>query len=81
MEVVADAPGWLLLLDSWYPGWRVEVDGAPARLRRADYDFRAVAVRGGRSTVRFYYAPLSFRLGLALAALAAAALVFAWRRR
>jgi uncharacterized membrane protein YfhO len=81
VEVQADAPGWLILLDSWYPGWRAEIDGFPARLRRADYDFRAVGVRGGRSTVRFYYAPLSFRLGLALAALASLALAAAWRRR
>jgi uncharacterized membrane protein YfhO len=81
IDVLADAPGWLILLDSWYPGWRVEVDGIPARLRRADYDFRAVGVRGGRSTVRFFYSPLSFRLGLALAALAALALAAAWRRR
>jgi hypothetical protein len=80
VDVRADAPGWLILLDSWYPGWRVEIDGVPARLRRADYDFRAVGVRGGRSTVRFFYAPFSFRLGLALAALAAAALAAAWRR-
>jgi uncharacterized membrane protein YfhO len=81
VEVRADAPGWLILLDSWYPGWRVEIDGIPARLRRADYDFRAVAVRGGRSTVRFDYVPLSFRLGLALAALSLLALAAAWRRR
>jgi hypothetical protein len=81
VEVTADAPGWLILLDSWYPGWRVEVDGIPERLRRADYDFRAVAVRGGVSTVRFYFAPFSFRLGLALAALAALGLAAAWRRR
>jgi hypothetical protein len=80
VEVQADAPGWLILLDSWYPGWRVEIDGIPARLRRADYNFRAVGLRGGRSTVRFYYAPLSFRLGLVLAAFAALALAAAWRR-
>jgi hypothetical protein len=80
VEVRADAPGWLLLLDNWYPGWRVDVDGVPARLRRADYAFRAVAVRGGSSTVRFTYAPRSFRLGLALAVFAACALAAAWRR-
>ncbi|MFI5348461.1 MAG: hypothetical protein ACHQ2Z_02865 [Elusimicrobiota bacterium] len=81
IDVLADSPGWLILLDSWYPGWRVEIDGVPARLRRADYDFRAVGVRGGHSTVRFYYAPFSFRLGLMLAALAALALAASWRRR
>ncbi|MFI5363415.1 MAG: hypothetical protein ACHQ49_15720 [Elusimicrobiota bacterium] len=81
VEVRADAPGWLVLLDSWYPGWRVEIDGIPARLRRGDYDFRAVAVRGGTSTVRFSYAPAAFRAGLALAALAALCLAAVSRRR
>jgi hypothetical protein len=80
VETDASGPGWLLLLDNWYPGWRVDVNGAPAALRRADYTFRAVEVPGGKSVVRFRYAPASFRLGLLLAALAAFALAAAWRR-
>ncbi len=80
VETDASGPGWLLLLDNWYPGWRVEVDGARRTLRRADYSFRAVEVPGGKSVVRFIYAPFSFRLGLLLAALSALALAAAWRR-
>jgi hypothetical protein len=40
-----------------------------------------VQVPGGTSTVRFYYAPGSFRLGLLLAALSALALGAAWVQR
>jgi hypothetical protein len=80
VDVRADGPGWLVLLDSWYPGWRVYVNGKLAALRRADYAFRAVAVPGGESTVRFVFVPFSFWIGAALAALAALGLAVAWRK-
>jgi len=80
VEVNSDGPGWLVLLDSWFPGWRVEVDGELAPLRRADYSFRAVEVPAGRSTVRFTYAPFSFAAGLLLAGLSTLGLAAAWRR-
>ncbi|MDE2490980.1 MAG: hypothetical protein KGM24_09030, partial [Elusimicrobia bacterium] len=76
VEVSADGPGWLVLLDSWYPGWRVSVDGRLASLRRADYAFRAVAVPGGVSKVRFTFSPWPLWIGLFLAALSAAGLAF-----
>jgi hypothetical protein len=71
LAVDSDGPGWLLLLDGWYPGWEASIDGQPARVRRADYAFRAVEVPGGKSQVRFDYRPFPLRLGLALALLAA----------
>ena len=77
VETVADGPGWLVLLDNWYPGWEATVDGAPARVRRADYAFRAVEVPAGRSVTRFDYRPGSLGLGLMLALFAAPALLAA----
>lgn len=78
VETVADGPGWLVLLDGWFPGWEATLDGKPARLRRADYAFRAVAVPAGRSVARFDYRPSSVGLGLMLALLSALALASAW---
>ncbi|MBI3176469.1 MAG: YfhO family protein, partial [Chloroflexi bacterium] len=63
--------GYFLLSDTFYPGWRVRVDGQPRPLFRADYTFRAVAVPAGTHTVEFEYAPLSFAAGLTIGALAA----------
>jgi hypothetical protein len=77
VAVESDGPGWLLLLDNWFPGWEATVNGRPARLRRADYTFRAVEVSGGKSVVRFDYRPSSVGLGLMLALLAALALAAA----
>ncbi|HEX4384262.1 MAG TPA: hypothetical protein VH083_14980 [Myxococcales bacterium] len=82
LEVDSDGPGYLLLLDTWYPGWHVEVDGQPAEVRRADYAFRAVYIpKAGHSKVRFDYRPWSRALGLWLLLLSASAFPFLVRAR
>jgi hypothetical protein len=58
---------WLLLTDSFYPGWEAEVDGNPAALYRANLIFRAVALAPGQHEVRFVYRPWTFRYGRMLA--------------
>ena len=70
VEVDSSGPGFLLLLDNWYPGWQAEVNGIEAKVRRADYTFRAVAIPGGHGKVRFRYRPASLTAGLWLAFLA-----------
>lgn len=67
-ELAAD--GYLVLLDSFYPGWSATVDGQPARIYPANYIGRAVFVPAGRHLVRFEYRSGAFQLGLGLAALA-----------
>jgi hypothetical protein len=71
-------PGYLLLLDTYFPGWSATVNGEPAPIHRADYNFRAVLLPGGRSTVCFSYRPGSLRVGLYLCAAGILALVAVW---
>ncbi|MGE0766292.1 MAG: hypothetical protein AB7L90_07490 [Hyphomicrobiaceae bacterium] len=59
IEVNAPRPGFLVLNDVWHPWWRATVDGATARIRRANVLFRAVAVQSGRHRVRFTFHPIS----------------------
>ncbi len=66
------APGYVVLLDAYDPGWRVTVDGRPARLLRANLLFRAVAVPPGRHTVEMVYRPAALVVGLLSTALTAA---------
>ncbi|HEX4120932.1 MAG TPA: YfhO family protein [Verrucomicrobiae bacterium] len=59
-------PGYLLLLDTYFPGWTATVNGRPEPIYRADYNFRAVSLPAGKSSISFSYRPESFRLGLCL---------------
>ncbi len=86
LEVDSAGPGWLLLSDTWYPGWRAEVDGAPRAVVPGNLLFRALEVPAGKSTVRIFFAPDSLRYGawlsgLSLALLMALYLLHRLRRR
>lgn len=63
MAVTTARPGMLVMSDIYTPDWLGMVDGAAAKVYRADYAYRAMAVPAGSHTVTFRYAPLSYRLG------------------
>ncbi len=64
VRAIANAPGFLVLTDTYDPGWQVSLDGHDAPLLRADHAFRAVALGPGSHRVEFLYRPLAFRVGL-----------------
>ena len=71
----APADGYLALLDSYNPDWRVDVDGMPATLMRANGLFRAVHLVPGDHVVTFTYHPSRMYLGALISAVTAVALV------
>ena len=75
MTVSSPEAGWLVLLDSWDPGWRAEVDGRRVTVERANVGFRAVRVPEGTSDVKFFYAPTELLAGAWLSATSASAIV------
>jgi hypothetical protein len=79
LHVSTPAPAVLVLTDLFWPGWRVTVDGDERPVRRVDYLFRGVAIEPGVHVVRFWYDPLSVKLGLAISAGSIALLVAAAR--
>lgn len=86
LTVRASAPeggGYLVLVDSFDPGWRVEVDGREAPVLKANGLFRAVRIAPGEHTVRFVYRPTPLYAGLATSGVTALALVALalWSRR
>ncbi len=62
----AERPGYLVLSEVWFPGWLATVNGEPAPVWRANYTFRALPVPPGDLEIRIWYAPESWRRGLAL---------------
>jgi hypothetical protein len=55
--------GYLILADSWYPGWVASVDGARAEINRADYIFRAIKLNAGDHTIVFEFQSAAFVWG------------------
>jgi len=72
-----------LLQDTWDPGWSATVDGAPARVLRANHAFLGVPVGPGAHVVtfRFKSVPMRVGFGMAFAGLALVALSFRRQKR
>ncbi len=56
--------GWLVLSDTYYPGWKVYINGIKHKIYKANYCFRAVYLNKGYNFVIFKYIPMSFCIGL-----------------
>lgn len=70
--------GWLVLADSYYPGWTVKVDGEKRQVYPANGILRAVWVEPGEQRVEFSYQPFSFRAGVVTSLLALLLILVGW---
>ena len=64
MSVSVDRDCLLFLSDNDFPGWHLKVNGQPKKIYRANYSFRAAAIKAGEHEVIFEYRPNSFSQGL-----------------
>lgn len=70
VRVETDAPGLLVVGDTWMPGWTATVDGAPAELHRGNHAQRVVALpRAGSHRIELSYRPPGLLVGAALSGL------------
>jgi uncharacterized membrane protein YfhO len=85
IRAALDRPGYLVLADTWYPGWQAAADGVPIEILRANHAFRAVWLEAGEHTVQMVYRPTVVPVGGAISltalTLLVAGLPLAYRRK
>lgn len=59
-------PSFLVLSESWYPGWNVYVNGVKGTLYRINYMLMGARLGKGDFSVRFAYEPITFKAGLVI---------------
>ena len=74
LNVNAERPKILVLSETYYPGWKVYVDGEEKKILKANFAFRAVPLSAGQHEIEFIYDPLSFKVGLVITLLTIACL-------
>lgn len=65
LEVKSETPSLLVMMRTYYPGWRAFVDGEERRLHRTNYIGCGVRVPAGISHVMLLYEPKTYKLGKA----------------
>jgi hypothetical protein len=83
VETSSNGPAYLVLSDSFDPGWSAKLDGLPVPIRPAYVAFRAVFLPAGPHRVKFAYRPAGFRVGLIVSSigLVVCAILLIWRRQ
>ena len=64
LQTKASEDQLLFLSDTFFPGWKGDIDGKPSEIIRANYAFRAMVIPKGKHAVVMEYKPDSFRMGL-----------------
>jgi hypothetical protein len=59
LSVSLKKPKILFMSETYYPGWKVYIDGYEGTIYRANYAFRGVPLEPGEHKVEFLYRPLS----------------------
>lgn len=89
IRVSSERPGFLVLKDAYFPGWRATVNGEAVDVVPTNVLFRGVPVPAGESEVVFSYMPTAWLTGLGLSlagglmwlVLASLTFIGAWRRK
>lgn len=66
LDVASSENVLLYVSDNYFPGWTAEIDGVKTEILRANYSFRAIPVKKGSNSVKLFYDPFSFKIGVGM---------------
>ena len=75
LETSQNEEGFLVLLDTYFPGWKVAVDGKPEGIYRANYFYRGVRLTPGSHRIEFSYEPVGLKTGIVISGVASLLLI------
>jgi hypothetical protein len=83
IETSANKPGYLVMSEVFYPGWKAEVDGKEAPVLQGNYLFRVIPLSEGAHEVQLRFISRPFRIGvtISLFSLAACLGFILWQTR
>ena len=73
--------GFLVLLDTYFPGWKVTVDGKEQPIYRANSFYRAIKLKPGNHKVEFSYVPIGLKAGVYISGIALILILFLFSNR
>ncbi len=79
-RVHAASDGFLVMSDTFYPGWRAKVDGKPTPVVRANFALRGICLPAGDHEVMFWFEPITLRVGATLSVIGLAVMIAALLR-
>jgi len=63
LSASTDSENFLVISNTFYPGWQAYIDDKPVEIYRANYLYQGVIVEPGKHKIEFIYRPKSFVLG------------------
>ena len=67
LQVRTEGPAFLVLSDSWYPGWKAYINGKETKIYKTNAVSRGIFIPNkGNFQVQFKFIPISFYLGLCI---------------
>ncbi len=76
LDLNMDKPGFLMLSEIWYPGWKAFDNGKETEIFRSNYLFRSIYLEEGNHKLIFSFEPQSYRLGKIISTITLIAVLF-----
>jgi len=63
IDIELNNNGFLVLGDTYYPGWKAYIGGKETKIYKTNYIMRSIFIKKGVHKVEFIYNPSSFKIG------------------